>query len=116
MAHHRLGHADEARTWVEKGEEWYDRVTRDVLEGQTFNPWNHGDFWWEMAQFQVLHREAKQLIEGSAYKEDANLKALQARAGEVLKVRDKATADYDLALMLHPELSRLWLARGRRVA
>jgi tetratricopeptide (TPR) repeat protein len=54
------------------------------------------------------------MIEGSAYKGDPNRKALQARAREVLKQRDKATADYDHALALFPDQARLWLARGRR--
>jgi tetratricopeptide (TPR) repeat protein len=116
MAHHRLGHAAEARKWLAKADEWYDKVTRDVLEGQDFRASGSWGLWVQMAEFQVLHREAKQLIEGSAPKEDVNLKALQARAREVLKKRDKATAEYDHALMLHPEQPRLWLARGRRLA
>jgi tetratricopeptide (TPR) repeat protein len=116
MAHHRLGHAAEARQWLAKADEWYDRVTRDVLEGQDFRVSGSWGLWSVMAEFQILHREAKQLIEGSAYKGDANRKALQAHARELLKKRDKATAVYDHALMLHPEQPRLWLARGRRFA
>jgi tetratricopeptide (TPR) repeat protein len=117
MAHHRLGHVEEARRWLAKADAWYDNVTRDMLAAPGFNPsrpWR--SMWSEWAQFQILDHEAKKLIEGSAYKGDANLQALEARARDELKRRDKATADYDHALKLHPDQPGLWLARGRRFA
>jgi tetratricopeptide (TPR) repeat protein len=116
MAHHRLGHVEEARRWLAKADEWYDNATRDVLDAPLFSPSRPWGNWWGWAEFQILHHEAKGLIEGSAYKGDANQKALQARAREELRRRDKATADYDHALGLFPDQPRLWLARGRRFA
>jgi WD40 repeat protein/predicted Zn-dependent protease len=116
MAHHRLGHVEEARRWLAKADGWYDNATREVLDAPVFSPSRPWGNWWGWAEYQVLHREAKVLIEGPAYQGDANRKALQSRAREELKRRDKATADYDHALGLSPNQSRLWLARGRRFA
>jgi tetratricopeptide (TPR) repeat protein len=142
MAYHRLGHAEQARKWLAKADEQYDTVTREILDAEVFSPtrrWSNsswsavsqspilrrlitgGSFhvvhsWVALAQFQILHREAKNLIEGSAHRGDANRKALQDRARQELKRRDKATADYDHALGEYPDQSRLWLARGRRFA
>jgi tetratricopeptide (TPR) repeat protein len=116
MAHHRLGHVEEARRWLAKADGWYDNATREVLDAPLFSPSRPWLYWWGWAQYQILHREAKVLIEGSAYKGDANQKALQARAREELKRRHKATADHDHALGLYPDQPRLWLARGRRFA
>jgi tetratricopeptide (TPR) repeat protein len=115
MAHHRLGHVEEARKWLAKADGWCDQVTRDALDAPVFSlrPW--GD-WLELVKFQIVQREAEVLIAGSARKADANRKALQARAREELRRRDKATADYDHALGLYPHQPRLWLARGRRFA
>jgi tetratricopeptide (TPR) repeat protein len=116
MAHHRLGHVKEARKWLAKADEWYDNATRNVLDAPVFSPlrpWGTPGSY-ERAEFEIVHREAEALIDGSARKADANRKALQARAREELKRRDKATADYDHALGLAPEQPRLWVARGRR--
>src|SRR5262249_61589090 len=82
MANYRLGQRDEGRKWFTKADDWYDATTRELL-AQTSLKLNWG--WHSWLQFQVLWREAKTLIEGSAPKEDANLEALQRRAPQVLK-------------------------------
>jgi tetratricopeptide (TPR) repeat protein len=115
MAHHRLGHVEEARKWLTKLDAWSDKATREVLEAPVFGLRSLGG-WDEVAHIRILHREAKVLIEGSAQKADANWKALQARAQEELQRRNRATADHDHALGLFPDQPRLWLARGRRFA
>src|SRR5262249_12086683 len=46
---------------------------------------------------------------------DPNLEALQAKGRQLLHGLDKATADFDLALLLQPDQARLWQARGRRL-
>ncbi len=95
-------------------DEWYDRLTRQSVSLVPFRLPFLPD-WWRMAQFQVLHREAKALVEGAG-PDDPNLQSLQARARQELQRTDKATADYDHALMLAPGEPRLLLARARRLA
>jgi len=63
MAHHRLGHAEEARRWLEKahdprGGEAYGLKPGEVLS--TTKPW-----WWDRGDYQILRREADELILGS---------------------------------------------------
>ena len=63
MAHHRLGHAEEARRWLEKahdprgGEAW-GLKPGEVLSATA--PW-----WWDRGDYQILRREADELILGS---------------------------------------------------
>jgi tetratricopeptide (TPR) repeat protein len=113
LAHYRLGHADEARRWLKKANDWYDEETRTILDGRFRLPrWG----WWDYAQFRVLRAEAQTLIDGAVPKEDANFQALRARVGELCHKHSDATADYDLALLLNPDQPRLWLARAARLA
>ena len=87
MAHHRLGHAEQDRKWLAKAEEWYDRTTEERVAAEPFQiPLEP---WWDTAEFQILHREAKALIEGSV-QDDPNLKALRARGLKELERRNKA--------------------------
>ncbi|HKB38294.1 MAG TPA: tetratricopeptide repeat protein, partial [Gemmataceae bacterium] len=114
MAHHRLGHAEEARKWFKRAEESYNSATEEALAAAGFKMPH--SMWWEWAWTEVFYREARAVLEGGAPKEGAKQAALAARARQELKRRDKATAAYDHALMLYPDLPRLWLARGRRHA
>jgi eukaryotic-like serine/threonine-protein kinase len=114
LAHHRLGHAEEARRWLTKATEWYDGRTRTVLaEPGCRLPW---EAWQYFPQFQVLYREARGAIEGSVPKDDPNLEKLQARAREELKKPDRSAPDYDLAILLEPKVARHRLARGKHQA
>ena len=63
----------------------------------------------------MLRREARTLIEGTDPGEDPRFPAYQDRMRDRLKHLDKATADYDLALMIDPDRPQLRLARGRRL-
>ncbi len=61
LAHHRLGHPDEARRWLDIAEHWLDRLDRTyaveapgVLTGQPQVPVSF-EFW---VYAQVLRREA----------------------------------------------------------
>jgi tetratricopeptide (TPR) repeat protein len=112
LAHHGLGHAEDAKKWLAKGDEWHDKAVRDALAAPAFQRPQEGPIW-EYAQFLIYQREAKTLIEGAAPKDDANVKALQDRARDWLKQRPATTADYDLAILLSPRSERAWLSRGR---
>jgi tetratricopeptide (TPR) repeat protein len=116
MAHHRLGHRDEARKWLTRVEGSYAEATRAALKAPSFHPLLWGWQWFECAEFVSLRREAKALIEGTAPEEDLNLAALQARGRQFLKGLDPKTAAYDGALARQQDQPRLWLARGWRYA
>jgi WD40 repeat protein/tetratricopeptide (TPR) repeat protein len=40
MAHHKLGHDAEARTWLAKANEWTEKVLREHEDGTAALPWN----------------------------------------------------------------------------
>ena len=114
LAHHRLGHAKEARQWLDKEEQWYDKAVQDALASST----ERATLYWCMdwPSFVVLRREAHKRIAGTDLKDDPRLKQLADRMRDWLKKRDKATAAYDVAILLSPYEPRLWLARARRLA
>ncbi len=59
MAHHRLGHADEARKWLAKA--------HDVVPGEASMP---DAIWWDRLEFLLLRREADALILDAAFPDD----------------------------------------------
>jgi tetratricopeptide (TPR) repeat protein len=62
MAHHRLGHAEEARKWLEKAITGIDRATQDPPDGASPDSRIR---WWTRLYYGVLRREAEGLIVGS---------------------------------------------------
>jgi tetratricopeptide (TPR) repeat protein len=110
MDHHGLGNAEEARTWLAKATEWYDRATRDAPGARLGPPFERDS--WAQAQFQILYGEARRLIDGPDWK-DANARTLQHRVREKLRPE---TFEYDLAILLQPDQPRLYLARAVRLA
>jgi tetratricopeptide (TPR) repeat protein len=59
MAHHQLGHAAEARSWLDRATQWMDRAPPDApLEMPEFD----GPLWMPRLAFRVLRREAEALI------------------------------------------------------
>jgi tetratricopeptide (TPR) repeat protein len=58
MAHHKLGHADEAKNYLQKALEWIDQTERSRATGMT-NPWIG---WYEAIEVDQLRREAQELI------------------------------------------------------
>jgi tetratricopeptide (TPR) repeat protein len=63
MAHHRLGHAEEARRWLEKAHDPYGGEAWGVKPGEAIGA---SAPWWDRADFQILSREADTLILGPA--------------------------------------------------
>jgi tetratricopeptide (TPR) repeat protein len=62
MAHLRLGHADEARQWLDKGVRWMEQARLPKTEDGTDNPrysWNR------RVTSEVLRREAEALLQGA---------------------------------------------------
>jgi WD40 repeat protein/serine/threonine protein kinase/Tfp pilus assembly protein PilF len=67
MAHHRLGHTEEARRWLEKA----SRATEDALKPPTRSSTADGAIppnWARKLTLQLLRREAEQLIPGPGAK------------------------------------------------
>jgi serine/threonine protein kinase/tetratricopeptide (TPR) repeat protein len=65
MAHHRLGHTEEARKWLEKTIEWMDQAGQEQgkdVAGKVPMPWNR------RLTLQLLRGEAETLIQGTAKK------------------------------------------------
>jgi tetratricopeptide (TPR) repeat protein len=113
MAHQRLGHREQARTWLAKAAEWYDRATREAPGARLGPPLERDlDAYWAQPYFQVLYGEARRLIDGPAWK-DANARTLEARVRTKLR---PDTYEYDLAILLQPDQPRLYLARAVRLA
>ncbi|MBI1917216.1 MAG: protein kinase [Planctomycetes bacterium] len=107
MAHHRLGHTDEARRWLAKAEGRYNSWIQDALAATppTFGP----DDVWGLTPW----REAKELIEGKPPPADPRLRLLRAKGFVQLGQLKKAEAEFQAAIELRPENASLWIARGR---
>jgi tetratricopeptide (TPR) repeat protein len=60
MAHHRLGHAEEAKKWLTKAEQWLDQALAEKPKELGGNPLP----WDRKLELQLLRREAEELILG----------------------------------------------------
>ncbi len=114
LAHHRLGHARQARQWLDRAELWYDKAIRDALLSPRGSATLHN--WAVWPSFVILRREARKLLLGTEVPDDPRLRQLAERTRDWIKNLDPATADYDLAIRLRPGQAGLRLARGARLA
>jgi tetratricopeptide (TPR) repeat protein len=65
MAHHRLGHSDEAQKWLDKAVQWTDQAGQEKEKDPAIKvpmPWNR------RLTLQLLRREAETLIQGAPNK------------------------------------------------
>ncbi|MFL5242673.1 MAG: protein kinase domain-containing protein [Gemmataceae bacterium] len=113
LAHHHLGHAGQARKYLDKAEGCYKVAAKDVLSQPMHQPLFKARYWHDGLWFAMFYREAKTLVEGKV-PDDSALKKIEERGREELRRRDKLTAPYDHALMVDFEQPRAWLARGKR--
>jgi tetratricopeptide (TPR) repeat protein len=122
MSHHRLGHAAEARRWLDKAStEWLRLfpVARGG-DGLTLVPARQHDHWdrffHDCMTVEILLREASLLITGTPSVTEAYCRV---HAGGVylrLGERDKAEAEFRAAFTARPDDPVLWLARSRAYA
>jgi hypothetical protein len=63
MAHHRLGHADEARRWLYKAVERIDRLSQEMTGEAADVPRLS---WKQRSTLDRLRREAEALVQGAA--------------------------------------------------
>jgi tetratricopeptide (TPR) repeat protein len=115
LAHHQLGHAAEAKTWLAQAEEAYGKDLDAALAATSLQLPYQG-LAWEYVPLVIYLREAAQQITGAAPKADARLAALQKRARDWLKGRDPTMVDYDLATVLAPRSEHAWLVRAEHFA
>jgi WD40 repeat protein/tetratricopeptide (TPR) repeat protein/tRNA A-37 threonylcarbamoyl transferase component Bud32 len=88
LVHHRLGHAEQAKEWLDRAEQWLKDSTRDRPKDDSFGSPVGWETWLEL---QVLRREAANV-------EDNDKKAL---------------AELDRAIKDRPKEAVAWLARAR---
>jgi hypothetical protein len=65
MAHHRLGHADEAKRWLDKAGKWIDENTKEKPKDGAAGPslsWDQG------LELKLIRQEAEELITGKKAK------------------------------------------------
>jgi tetratricopeptide (TPR) repeat protein len=114
MAHHRLGHAAEARRRLDQATEASERWLRIRYRPNATDwagHWIHNlgamsewpIAWWDWLEFNVYYREACELIDGEAPPYDPRMQVMRARAFAGLRKNFTADAEYALALTLLPE-------------
>jgi tetratricopeptide (TPR) repeat protein/tRNA A-37 threonylcarbamoyl transferase component Bud32/DNA-binding beta-propeller fold protein YncE len=111
LAHHSKGQKTKAKACWDKAEEWFAaRTQASTRRGGAILP-QPATIWENWLIARALRAEAVGLIGGKVDDPDS---VREARVRTQLKKLDKATYDYDVALLLQPEEQHLWLARARR--
>jgi serine/threonine protein kinase/predicted Zn-dependent protease len=122
MAHHRLGHETKAREALDEAARILDGWTQERYAGHGEDWVTHrgGDavwpaVWWDYLECQLLHGEAKMLIDGVPPAGDPRLPVLRGRALAGLDLVEQAAPEFDAALRLSPHdpLIRLEVHRNR---
>jgi tetratricopeptide (TPR) repeat protein len=119
MVHHRLGHAVEARQWLEKAtQEWrtLSPLAASIAASNLmpFSPWYQEQwFWQDWPVYELYLAEATTLILGHRTEADC-LNHLH-RAYVYTKLGDSEKADEELqaAVAGRSKVPSAWLARGR---
>jgi eukaryotic-like serine/threonine-protein kinase len=117
MTAQRLGREAEARSWLEKAEDWWSGSLREMPRRRELRlpvPW------WDFAELEILLREARSVVAGAEPAEQADRFSLRARAHA--EVADPAAAAADLRhacelrsddAFLRINLGRSLIAAGR---
>jgi tetratricopeptide (TPR) repeat protein len=120
MAHHRLGHTDEAREWLENAnQEWHNHSplaqSVDAANVLPRDPvWQNQDYpWHDWIVFQVLLAEANTLILGHRGEADCLDHLHQAYLRTKLGESRKAEEEFQAAVSGRDKVASAWLARGR---
>ena len=109
MAHHRLGHVEEARAAFEQAtaviERWRDERYRakdsSTRDQQSIAYWPVA--WWDWLECEVYCREAEALIKRTTPRDDQKLRILRARSLAGLGRGHAADLEYATALKLGPD-------------
>src|SRR5262249_47214233 len=111
MVHHRLGHAVEARRWLDRTRRAFDQAVWSA-RGDPFTPLldRRNDF--DLLAVYLLHREAGELLTGSPIPDHPLRWVVQGRGYASLGQFDRALASFTRAIELRPEDPTLWVARA----
>jgi tetratricopeptide (TPR) repeat protein len=121
LAHHRLGHAAEARHWLEKSKQEWRRLSPLLRSSGSLTVlphapphWWRSNAWHDWPTFEVLFREASLVIAGSVPVEDAfdhsHRSLIYSRLGKL----EKAEAEWQTAVKMAPREPMIWLTRARQ--
>jgi tetratricopeptide (TPR) repeat protein len=121
MAHHRLGHTDEARKWLEQANrEWRERSPLSkAIDAPNVLPMSSDDarfwqtIWQDWGIFQLLLAEANSLILGDRGEADCLDHLHQAYVRTKLGEPRKAEEEFQAAVRGRDKDAGAWLARGR---
>jgi serine/threonine-protein kinase len=95
MAQHRLGRKDEARRLLREADAWYEAMLQKALAGTDLQL--PVPSWTTVAAFEVLRREAAELIDGGTFPVHPLMRAHRARAYLALGDQEKAKAELQAA-------------------
>jgi tetratricopeptide (TPR) repeat protein len=120
LAYHRLGHAAEAKQWLEKSKQEWHRLSPlpRSADGLTAlpslsAPWYEN--WHDWLTFEILFGEASLTITGTPPVEEAydhaHRSVLYSRLGETAK----AEAEWQATIQILPKEPMIWLARARQL-
>jgi tetratricopeptide (TPR) repeat protein len=108
---HRLGQTEAARQSMTKADNHSKELIQQALARDSLRvPW---ETWWRnWAAFQILRREAHELIDGSPMPDDPWQRLLRARAYLKLGQHEKADKDLEAAVAYNPKDFEIWWARA----
>ena len=107
MAHHRLGHTEEARSRLEKAEQFMKKTYADPKVDELFKAAKTENNWQNRLVVEVVRAEANALIRGKADTKDPAGALTLARASARLGQWDQAVAAYDPAIQQEPTNAHL---------
>jgi tetratricopeptide (TPR) repeat protein len=112
LALFRSGRTEEARRVLQTAGDRYAAYSREVLSAREFRVAPR--LWWELAELQILYREAREVVDGRKSGIDPTTETLAARAWDFWEKRDPATRDFDDTVRASPTSQAAWMARARR--
>jgi eukaryotic-like serine/threonine-protein kinase len=125
MVHHRLGHADKTKLWLDRADEWLKHSTRDKPKDDSLGTSIDWETWLEL---KLLFREATHLEEDDKKvladldknigdkPGDAESWLARARFHKYRRGWEPAEADYAKALEAQPDVPAVRIERGRYFA
>jgi tetratricopeptide (TPR) repeat protein len=112
MAHHRLGHAEEARDRLARTEQSMDKLLADPKVDEIFKAVKAENNWANRLVAELVRAEANALIRGTTDSKDPAAEVALARAHARLRRWEQAALAYDRAIERQPADPHLRLERA----
>jgi len=113
MAHHRLGHAEEARARLEKAERFTEKLYADPKVNEIFKAIKSENNWQNRLVSELIRAEANALIRGKADPKNPAAELALARAFARLGQWDEAVTAYGPAIDRDPTNAHLLIERAQ---